>query len=284
MAGIRAEWAPGALDPSIIARAANGSVIPPDAGGMREGSRLERVTRALWVCVGLLVAASVLSHVGDRVWAGSRVAGSARLILDVDDERNLPTWFASFLLMLIAMNLWLIGEAWRGAGGRREWRWSMLAFAALAMSAEEIVCIHERLMGPLRTMLGTGGPLYYAWVIPAMGLVVVVGILSVRLVLGLAREHRDRLLLGGAVYLCGAIGFEMIGGAFAPAEGVARSPLYLAITTAEETLELVGLVIAFGAVMRVREGLIDARRPGGEAGRPAEFIARPEGGASRLAG
>ena len=230
-----------------------------------------RITRALWVCVGVLLLASTLGHIANHVWAGSRVANSARMVLDVDDERNLPTWFASSLLLMIAVNLWLLGAAWRSGGRRHEWRWSMLALAALAMSAEEVVGIHERFMGPLRALLGTSGVFYYAWVIPAMILAACVCLLSVRLILGLDRASRNRFIIAGAIYLTGALGFEMIGGAFAPPPGEARPAFYLAIATTEEALEMAGLVLAFGAVFRLREGLADtASADQGESRRPGD--------------
>ncbi len=220
-----------------------------------------RTRHFLWVTVAALCAASLTAHAIERLAGDSRAATSLRLILDVDDERNVPTWFSSALLLLVAASLWRIGTAWRGLGRAHAWRWSMLALAALSMSAEEVVGLHERTIIPLRTALGTAGPLYYAWVIPGAALAACVGALSLRLILSLDRVDRNRFLCAGGVYLVGAIGFEMIGGVFAPPEGALRSAGYLVLTTIEEALEMAGLVLALGAAARLEAGLDSASGP-----------------------
>ena len=142
-----------------------------------------RTRRLLWLAIGALCAASMIAHAVERSAGDSRVATSLRLILDVDDERNVPTWFSSALLLMVAASLWRVAAAWRGEGRAHASRWSMLALAALAMSAEEVVGLHERTIVPLRTALGSGGPLYYAWVVPGAAIAACVGVLSRRLIL-----------------------------------------------------------------------------------------------------
>ena len=73
---------------------------------------------------------------------------------------------------------------------------------------------------------------------------------------GIDRALRRRLVLAGAVFLTGAVGLEAVGAAYALAsEGGNpwRTGRYLLLVAAEEALEMLGALLAFGAVLaRVR--------------------------------
>jgi hypothetical protein len=60
------------------------------------------------------------------------------------------------------------------------------------------------------------------------------------------------LALSSVVYITGALGLEMIGGRYLEVSGQAaldRSPAYVVLTTAEETLEMIGLVLCTYALL-----------------------------------
>ncbi len=198
--------------------------------------------------MALAVVLSSVSHALSFAAVGDPWLGPIRGLLDLDGEGNLPTWFASALLLFVALKLWETRSAWAQSGRRAAWRWGLLALIAAAMSAEEIVGLHERTVVPLRRLLGAEGVLHFAWVIPGIMLVGVVAALCGRLTWSLPAIVRSRMALGVLLYLLGAIGMELVAGPLAPAPDQARSAMFLLAATIEETLEMCGLVVAIGAI------------------------------------
>lgn len=87
-----------------------------------------RVARLLTLAVTLLVAGSLAGQVAKLLFGVDFLLGFIPLTY-VDREANLPSWFSSFTLLLVAATLWAIGSEAR-RGGRRGhsggpgWRWS----------------------------------------------------------------------------------------------------------------------------------------------------------------
>ena len=87
-------------------------------------------------------------------------------LLSLSYEGNLPTWFASALLLLCALELQSIAaraETWRR-------HWYVLAIGFAVMSADEVVGAHEL----LSTIWSGEGPLHYGWVVFAGALVLAI--------------------------------------------------------------------------------------------------------------
>lgn len=164
-----------------------------------------------------------------------------------DAERNVPTLF-SFVLMLvifaqlliIARREWVSGGAWRR-------HWAGLALLFFIMPFDEASSLHEHLIRPLRKLLDTGGAFYHAWVIPGLMFVAFMTFVYFRFVLALPRPLRERVILAGALYIGGAIGFEMIGGAWYDAHSGGMA--YQLIGMVEETLEMLGLSVFLWALL-----------------------------------
>ena len=91
----------------------------------------------------------------------------------------------------------------------------------------------------------------YAWVLPYGAAVIVGSLLGLRFFLRLPRPTQRRFLLAAALYLGGAIGFEMIGGAYVAGQtAFQRTSAYILIFTVEELLEMAGLIMFLNALMR----------------------------------
>ena len=164
-------------------------------------------------------------------------------LLNVNAEQNLPTFFSSLMLLVAALLCWFIARA----DGRVEHtyvrHWAVLSVAFALVSFDEFASIHEQVAGRLREQLGiTGGPLFYAWVIPGAVLVALFGIALLRFFTNLHRPTRRRLLAAGVLFLSGAIGLELVGGAYSAAHGELNMS-YVLISTVEETLEMVGAAV-----------------------------------------
>ncbi len=161
-------------------------------------------------------------------------------LFHLDMERNIPTWFESAVLFLDALLLALIAR--HEIADRSRWRfyWALLAAIFLLLSLDEIAGLHERLITPVREALGAGGPFYFAWIIPVGGAVIVLGFAYLRFLMALPRRSFRLFTLSATLFIGGAVGVEMVGGAYYEAQG--HTPIYDLITAAEEILEFAGAI------------------------------------------
>ncbi|MBU2443925.1 MAG: hypothetical protein KKF95_07675, partial [Nanoarchaeota archaeon] len=92
----------------------------------------------------------------------------------MNEETSVPTWFASVLLIISSVLLWIIGTSQALAKNNFAKYWKVLAVTFLVLSIDEGSSIHEVLSDPLRAVLGIKeGIFYYAWVIPGLLLLAV---------------------------------------------------------------------------------------------------------------
>ena len=160
-------------------------------------------------------------------------------LFDLDLEVNVPTFFSVGILLIASLLLFVI-TLFEHSAKRRIFEWALLAGGFLFMAFDEMASIHERLIEPMRDLLGIShlGMFYYAWVVPAMVLVGVLGIVFLKFVIRLHRSVSKWFLLAGAMYLFGAVGLEMF-------EGVVGTGnfIYTALVTAEESFEMAGVIV-----------------------------------------
>jgi hypothetical protein len=161
------------------------------------------------------------------------------LKFDVGGEQTVGAWLSSILLMLCALVLLYIGAM---RAQRREsyaWHWLGLSVIFIGLSMDEAVGIHEMTIKPVREMFGTSGFFLYAWVIPAIGFVALVGLAYLGFLRHLEPTFRILFVLAGALFVGGALGFEMIEGELV--DFYARHLLiYEAATHLEDGLESAG--------------------------------------------
>jgi hypothetical protein len=119
------------------------------------------------------------------------------------------------------------------------------------MAFDEAFQLHERLIRPISVMLGEKnlGIFYFAWVIPAMIIVLMLGLFFLKFLLHLPMIVRFRFLIAATLYLVGAIGIELIGGRYAELHGE-ENLTYSMITTIEESLEIAGLIFFIWALLK----------------------------------
>lgn len=156
-------------------------------------------------------------------------------LLSLSYEANLPTWYASSLLFACGLLLGAIAVDVAARGGPRRGHWLGLAVGFFVMSLDEAIEIHEHLGG----LFGTGGPLYFDWIIPALVVVAGLTVLYGPFLAELPPRRRRRFVIAGAVYLGGAIGGELPLGWWTEHAGT-DNPTYAMIDWVEETLELAG--------------------------------------------
>jgi len=170
-------------------------------------------------------------------------------LFDFDDEGNFPTLFSTLLLLACAGLMLLIGLSRRAQGARDGGYWLFLAAIFAYLGIDETVKLHERLIVLIRDALGTSGVLFFAWVIPYGLAALVLGLIYLRFVWRLPTRVRTLVLLAGGLYVAGALGMEMIGGAYFDMRNGEKDVVFALMTTLEETLEMVGLTVFIYAML-----------------------------------
>lgn len=172
------------------------------------------------------------------------------VLLDIDREYNIPTFFSSFLLLFVALILALITRLEENRIPSSVLYWSILSWGFSFMAIDEVVSLHERLLSPMRELLGNRrlGIFYFAWVIPAIVLIVVLALFFWQFWLHLPRRIRSTSLIASMLYLGGCIGFEMIGGYYAELHGT-QNLVYSSIASVEEGLEMMGAIVFSWSLM-----------------------------------
>ncbi|NTX57257.1 hypothetical protein HUA74_24035 [Myxococcus sp. CA051A] len=197
----------------------------------------------------LLSLAGLLTAIGVGVEVAYSALGARKLeplvaFLSLSYERNLPTWYASALLLSCA--LVLAGIA-RVAGRPREqgWiHWWALALAFAYISLDESVGLHEH----LGSLLSLSGVLFFTWVVPAAILVVLGGLAFLPFLARLAPRRRGQFILAGVLYVGGALLMELPLGWWTEQHGN-DNLVYALIDHVEEALELVGASLFLAALV-----------------------------------
>jgi hypothetical protein len=198
------------------------------------------------LAIALLLAAA---HFGALALTQLAPGGSVPEPLKLNAEATVATWFSTALHLVNAALLAVIAAR---APHRERWRWTLLAVAVLAVSADEIAGVHEHVSWILHTQLRTTGVLTYAWVVPATAAVVALAVLCGRLVL--SRPGGLVVALGAAVFFGGAVAVELVEGWWVGGGGTTTDGVFLLLNGVEETMEMVGTVIAMRGLLRMAAG------------------------------
>ncbi len=176
-------------------------------------------------------------------------------------ESNLFAWYSTFLCALLAV-VFVIAMLvnWRN---RERLPFAVMAGAAVVLSAGEGAALQDRLRN-VPAALGIDVSFAYLWLAIAAPVAVAVGLWLSWVARSLDRVLRRRLILGGALYLAGAIGMEALGGFLTSADmGLEGAGLLIVGDIAvlvEESLEVAGVLVALWAAL---DRLGARSRPGG---------------------
>lgn len=198
--------------------------------------------RWLLTTAGVLTALGVGAEVTYSRWRAEPLEPLVAF-LSLSYERNLPTWYASGLLLGCALVLAAIARAatLARAPGRRHW-WA-LAAAFAYISLDESVGLHEHLGG----LLSLGGVLFFTWVVPAAVLVLLGGLAFLPFLAKLPARRRGQFILAGVLYVGGALAMELPLGWWTEQHGN-DNLVYALIDHVEEALELVGASLFLAAL------------------------------------
>ena len=200
-----------------------------------------RLARLFLTVAASLWIAHILLHLLAVATGNDRLGGLV-YIFGLGAEQNLPTLYSTLALLVVAG---LLGVTARNSKTDRGYWW-LLSGAFVFLACDETLQLHEKLIEPVKAALGTSGAFHYAWVIPYGIGSIAFGLAFARFLLRLPRRTAWQFVLGGALFVSGAIGMEMVGGAFFE-DGGAKQWSYWTAQTLEEVLEMGGvLVFLFG--------------------------------------
>lgn len=198
---------------------------------------------------GLSIATPVVAIAGLGAELSEYTIGAderAVELFSLSYEANVPTWYASVLLFSCAA---LLATTARAASSDRARWWALSAIFAY-MSLDEAIEIHEY----LGWLVEGDGVLYFAWVIPAAGIVAALGVAFLPFLRRLPRRTRNRFLGAGALYVGGALLMELPLGWWVSSHGDDNLG-YGLIDWVEETMELGGASWFAVSVAQHRERL-----------------------------
>ncbi|HEY9618123.1 MAG TPA: hypothetical protein V6C64_14855 [Microcoleaceae cyanobacterium] len=208
---------------------------------------VKRVMRLLITIVLCLIVAGILSstfRILNYPLPGSKWFHK---MFDLDSEYNIPAWYSSFSLLFSAGLLAVITALKKS--DRYHFYWKILAFIFLFLGLDEAFSFHEALIVPsVRKSLHLNPLFYHTWVIPALGLVGFFMFKYWKFAMHLPRQTRFLVMLACGIYVTGALGMEMLGGAIREAYG-RWNIVTQTVIISEEILEMTGILIFIYALL-----------------------------------
>jgi len=225
-----------------------------------------RPKQLLVTLLAVVAALSVISYaflvatVGLGVSSGAVI--SARKFFDVNAETNLPSYFSAVLLTVVGLVTFEHGRQLFARHAKWRWHWMLLGLGFCYLALDELVALHEKLVGPMSSVVGDSGVFKYAWVAAALPAVIVVGVLYIGFLRALPRRAMWLALLGGALYVGGSVGLEMVANALSDAGWSEQGMLLGTMQAIEEACEMAGPVIFLYVVAGLHTAgrVVDVRR------------------------
>lgn len=168
-------------------------------------------------------------------YVGLDIGDDFSRLFDTAKEANITSWFSSELLLIAGALLLLIARVKTHSSDKYSNHWNAMAWFFFFLSMDEIAGLHEELIVPLRNATGATGIFHFAWVMVAIPLVLLFVLINIRFLFSLPRKTAYQFVVAGALFVTGALGFEMLGGLFNGVTGI-----YRGLTATEETLENIG--------------------------------------------
>lgn len=202
--------------------------------------------KVLCTCIFILLISNLVA-VGVQLNSENTDYKNFAHLFNFNGELNIPSVFSTLMLLACAVLLFYMYRTTKNKRSYR-FRWLVLSLIFFFLAIDEFFSIHERLMFLLRDYYNLTGIFYYAWIIPYGIAVILLAILYVPFVFKLPHRIKILFLASAAIYISGAIGFEILGGQQEEIHGVANYR-YALFYTLEELFEMVGTTIFIYALL-----------------------------------
>jgi hypothetical protein len=177
--------------------------------------------------------------------AHESLVGTETLVeaFSLNSEQNLPTWFASASLLVCSVLIYVIALAKKSMGDSYARHWTALSAIFLLLSLDETARYHELSAKVIKRFLVLSGPLQSGWVIPASVAVLVFLVAYLKFLAHLPSRTRWMFIASWGLLFGGSIGIEIVGDYFQFVVFGSRNLAVNMISTLEECLELMGMVV-----------------------------------------
>ena len=203
-----------------------------------------RALAVMAVLIAVLVVASTVAVGALAVfrWPEGSLGYETVKIFWLDAEKNLPTLYQSLALGLAAALMFAVSRAAPRLLPADRARWKVLAGVFVFMALDENLRFHETLADTSSLHFGAAGLAIYVPVVALLALwwLPLLGRLDGRL--------RNLMLAAAVLYVGGAGGIESVSQLYAGVAGKA-TPLYVALATLEEILEMAGVALLVYALL-----------------------------------
>ena len=207
------------------------------------------VVRNFGLVIGAILAVHLLLQLTPLDFFGSDMIKNK---IHIDAERSVPTYMAALLLTACGLASW-----WLSRLERLPWPgWALLAVVLTAAGIEEVAAVHEQFSAPVRSALGVGGWLEFAWVVVGLAVALVIAVMFLRPFLALPTRVKRGLALGTALFLIGSLGMELPGGMLRELVGIEGAG-YVLVSTLEEGLEFAGALVWLSTLLSHIRDLAD---------------------------
>jgi len=217
---------------------------------MRIFVQRSRIGLALAAIIGFLVFANLLFHFG-RLELGWGQAYGLRRQFNLAQESNIPTFYSTVALLLAAVLLLLIATRKYRERDRYRFHWIGLAVGFLYMSIDEFAMIHENVYR-LPVALGYPSDSAY-WLVPYAALFLFLAVTYRRFLFHLDPVSRRIFLAAAVIFVAGAVGLEFVGDLVQAAHGQRANWSMVLVTTAEESMEMIGIAVFIVGLLRYME-------------------------------
>jgi len=165
-------------------------------------------------------------------------------------EHTLPAWVATLLLGAAGLSA-LVASRHRENDPVVRRGFVISAVALFYVSLDEAAYIHERANEPVRDLLGVGGgPLYWAWVVPALVVVAALAAILWPFLQRLPSATKHGLVLSAVVFVGCALGLEMLDATAFSVNDKEASVVTEVLTIVEECGEKLGAMLAVDTMLR----------------------------------
>ena len=181
-----------------------------------------------------LISESIFSEVDSNP-----ILYAIKIQLSLHSERNLPTFYAGFLLIISSLMLLLL----RNISKRKDERRLLLLMSILAslLSFDEMFMLHEYISKIMRFKDNFSTPFNVDWIIPYSILIILTFLIAQRFLFSQPVQIKRLLILSASIYIFGELGLEIL-------EDIIKSDVFLIPSKYiyissffEETLGLIGL-------------------------------------------
>ena len=205
------------------------------------------VTKFLLSIIGLLFLCNIFERV-ITYWLNSKYNFDiSPEYFHFDKESNFPTLYSALALGFSSCLLAILAIFEKATKTKYAKDWKLLSLIFLYLAIDEACQLHEQ-FNSLQKVINAEGFLRFPWIIPAFLLVIVFLIKFRKFIFSLPAKIKTLFILAGTVYVLGAIGVEIVGGYLADSSGL-ESISYLIVSTIEELMEMLGVVIFIHALL-----------------------------------